>query len=144
MNEHKERALLRFEIGTLSKDEVEDILNTLPADIIFVDKEDIVRYFNRPKERLFAFAKDVIGTKVQQCHSQKSMHMLNKILENFKSGKKDVAELWHQRKDGVMLYVRYFAVRKRDGEYIGTLEFAQDIAKIKKIEGEKRLLDWKD
>jgi len=135
---------LEFETGKLSKREIEAILNTLPIDITFVDKEDTVKYFNKgDKERIFIRTKAVIGRKVQQCHPQKSIHIVNRILDAFKNGKKDVAEFWIQ-KDGRMVHIRYFPVRDKNGEYLGTIEVTQDITNIKKIEGEKRLLDWKD
>jgi hypothetical protein len=135
--------LLRFETGTLSKEEAEAVLNTLPVDITFVDKEDTVKYFNKPEERIFVRTKAVIGRKVQQCHPQKSIHIVNKILDGFKSGKKDTAEFWIQ-KGNRLIHIRYFAVRNKDGRYLGTMEVTQDITDIKKIEGEKRLLNWKD
>lgn len=135
--------LLRFETGTLSKDEIEATLNTLPVDITFVDKEDTVRYFNKSEKRIFVRTKAVIGRKVQQCHPRKSIHIVNKILDSFKNGKKDVAEFWIQ-KDNRLVHIRYFPVRNKDGKYLGTIEVTQDITNLKKIEGEKRLLDWKD
>jgi len=134
---------LRFPTGTLSKDEVEAILDSLPVDVTFVDKEDTVKYFSKSKERIFVRTEAVIGRKVQQCHPQKSVHVVNKILDSFKSGKKDVAEFWVQ-KDNRLIHIRYFAMRNREGKYLGTLEVTQDITDLKKIEGEKRLLDWKD
>jgi len=134
---------LRFETGTLSKDEIEATLNTLPVDITFVDKEDTVRYFNKSEKRIFVRTKAVIGRKVQQCHPRKSIHIVNKILDSFKNGKKDVAEFWIQ-KDNRLVHIRYFPVRNKDGKYLGTIEVTQDITNLKKIEGEKRLLDWKD
>jgi hypothetical protein len=130
---------IHFETGALSKEEVEAILNTLPLDITFVDKDDTVRYFNRSEERIFVRTKAVIGRKVQQCHPQKSIHIVNQILEDFKSGRKDVAEFWINFK-GRLIHIRYFAVRDKNGEYLGCLEVTQDITDIKKIEGEKRLL----
>jgi len=135
--------LLEFETGTLSKDEVEAILNTLPVDITFVDKEDTVKYFSKAERRIFVRTKAVIGRKVQLCHPQKSIHIVNKILEAFKTGKKDVAEFWIQ-KDNRLIHIRYFAVRDKDRKYLGTMEVTQDLTDIKKIEGEKRLLDWKE
>lgn len=131
----------QFETGAFSKDELEALLKTVPVDITFVDKDDYVRYFN--KSEIFMRTKAVIGRKVQQCHPQKSVHIVNKILESFKSGRKDVAEFWIPMK-GKMIHIRYFAVRDRDGKYLGTMEVTQDITDIKGIEGEKRLLDWKD
>jgi len=133
--------LLQFETGALSMDEVEAVLKTLPVDITFVDKDDTVRYFS--KSEIFLRTKAVIGRKVQQCHPQKSIHIVNKILDSFKSGKKDVAEFWIHM-DNRMIHIRYFAVRDKGGKYLGTMEVTQDITGIKKIEGEKRLLDWKD
>lgn len=133
---------MRFETGILSKEEVEAILNTLPVDITFVDEEDTVKYFNKAEKRIFVRTKAVIGRKVQLCHPQKSIHIVNRILEAFKTGEKDVAEFWIQ-KDHRLIHIRYFAVRDKDGKYLGTVEVTQDITDIKKIEGEKRLLDWK-
>jgi len=135
--------LLQFETGMLSKDEVETILNALPVDITFIDKEDTVRYFSKAEKRIFVRTKAVIGRKVQLCHPQKSVHIVNRILESFKKGEKDVAEFWINSKSR-LVYIRYFAVRDKDGKYLGTMEVTQDIADIKKVEGEKRLLDWKD
>jgi len=133
--------LLQFETGTFSREEADAILKTLPFDITFVDKEDTVRYFN--KSEIFLRTKAVLGRKVQQCHPQKSVHIVNRILDSFKSGKKDVAEFWIP-KDDRMIHIRYFAVRDRDRNYLGTMEVTQDITDLKKIDGEKRLLDWKD
>lgn len=129
-----------FETGHLSFEEVEAILNTLPVEITFVDKEDTVRYYNRQKERIFPRTKAVIGRKVQQCHPSKSVHIVNRILEDFKSGQRDVAEFWINR-GGKLIHIRYFPIRGKNGEYLGCIEFTQDITSIKKIEGEKRLLD---
>ena len=131
-----------FETGALSKDEIEAILNALPVDITFVGKDDTVRYFSKTKDRIFVRTKAVIGRKVQQCHPQKSVHIVNRILEALKNGSRDVAEFWINLK-GRLVYIRYLPVRSRDGEYLGVLEVAQDITDIKRIEGEKRLLDWK-
>jgi PAS domain S-box-containing protein len=124
--------------GSVTKEELEAVLNALPVDITFVDKEDTVRYFNQPKERLFPRTKAVIGRKVQQCHPQKSIHLVNQILSDFKAGKRDSAEFWINLKER-KVYIRYFAVRNKAGRYLGTLEATQDITEIKKIEGEKRL-----
>jgi len=132
---------LRFETGALLKDEAEAVLDSLPVDITFVDKEDTVRYFNKLGKRIFMRTKAVVGRKVQQCHPQKSVHIVNKILDSFKSGKKDVAEFWIHVGES-LVHIRYFAVRKKDGKYLGTLEVTQDITDIKNIEGEKRLLEW--
>lgn len=132
---------LQFENGTLSKDEAEAILDTLPIDISFVDANDAVKYFNKAEKRIFVRTKSVIGRKVQLCHPQKSVHIVSKIVESFKAGKKDVAEFWITLNDR-LIHIRYFAVRDKDRKYMGTLEVTQDLTEIKRIEGQKRLLDW--
>ncbi|MDH5267774.1 MAG: PAS domain-containing protein, partial [Candidatus Bathyarchaeota archaeon] len=123
---------LQFETGSLSKEEIEAILDKLPVDISFIDNEDAVKYFNKFGERIFVRPKAVIGRKVQLCHPKKSVHIVNKILESFKTGKKDVAEFWIQM-DNRVINIRYFAVRDKDGKYLGTMEVTQDITDIKKL-----------
>jgi hypothetical protein len=134
---------LEFENGTLSKEEIESILDVLPIDISFVDRNDSVKYFNKAEKRIFVRTKSVIGRKVQSCHPQKSVHIVNKIVEAFKADKKDSAEFWITVA-GRLVQIRYFAVRDKKGKYLGTMEVTQDLTDIKKIEGEKRLLDWKE
>jgi hypothetical protein len=134
---------LRFDTGSLSKEEVEAILDTIPVDISFVDVNDTIKYFNKADKRTFVRTKAVIGRKVQMCHPQKSVHIVNKIVEAFKSGKKDSAEFWISMNNR-MIHIRYFAVRNNQNKYLGTLEVTQDVTDIKKLEGQKRLLDWED
>jgi len=131
--------LVAFKTGNLSYEEIEEVFNTLPVDLTFVDKEDTVRYFSQTKERIFPRTKAVIGLKVQQCHPQKSLHVVNKILEDFKAGRRDVAEFWIHL-DQRLIYIRYFPVRSEKGDYLGCLEVTQDITDVKTIEGEKKLL----
>jgi len=131
---------ITLETGSFTVEELENLLNTLPVDITFVDKNDQVRYFSQTKDRIFVRTKAVIGRKVQQCHPQKSLHIVNQIIEDFRDGKRDFADFWINM-NGRLIYIRYFAVRDKEGRYLGTVEVTQDITDIKKIEGEKRLLD---
>ncbi len=132
-------SMFSFETGNLSFKEIESILNSLPVDLTFVDKEDTVRYFSQTKERIFPRTKAVIGRKVQQCHPQKSIHVVDQILDDFKKGRRDVADFWIKLNERV-IYIRYFPVRDSNDRYLGCLEVTQDITDIKSIEGEKRLL----
>jgi DUF438 domain-containing protein len=68
------------------------------------------------------------------------LHIVNQIIEDFRNGKRDFADFWINM-NGRLIYIRYFAVRDKEGRYLGTVEVTQDITDIKKIEGEKRLLD---
>jgi DUF438 domain-containing protein len=134
------KGMVSFETGNLSKEQIETIFNTLPVDVTFVDKDDTVRYFSQSKDRILPRAKAIIGLKVQQCHPQKSVHVVNRILDDFRSSKKDVAQFWINL-EGKLIHIRYFAVRK-GGDYLGCLEVTQDITDIKKIKGERRLLEY--
>lgn len=127
--------------GSFSTEELEAFLNALPVDITFVDKNDIVRYFNQSKDRIFIRSRAVLGRTVQMCHPQKSIDIVNRILDDFKSGIRDKAEFWIHFQ-GRFIFIRYFPVRDSRGEYLGTLEVTQDITDIKNLEGEKRLLDY--
>ena len=129
-------------IENLAPEIIEAMLNSMPVEISFVDENDQVRYFNKNGDRIFPRPRSVVGKKVQQCHPQKSLHKVTRIIEAFKNGKRNVAEFWINLKDR-QIYIRYFPVRDSRGKYLGTLEVSQDITDIKKIEGEKRLLDWK-
>lgn len=129
-------------IENLKPEVIEAMLDSMPIEISFVDENDEVKYFNKNGDRIFPRPRSIVGKKVQQCHPQKSVHKVLQILEAFKNGKKDAAEFWINLK-GRQIYIRYFPVRDKDGKYLGTLEVSQDITDIKKIEGEKRLLDWK-
>lgn len=135
-------SLLQFETGSLSKEEVEAILDTVPVDVSFIDANDQVRYSNKAEKRVFVRTKSVLGRKVQQCHPQKSIHVVNRIVEAFKAGKKDEAEFWITL-DNRFIHIRFFAVHGKDRKYLGALEVVQDVTDIKKLEGQKRLLDWK-
>jgi len=127
-------------IEKLSHEVIEALLDALPVEITFVDEEDKVRYFSKEGKRIFARSRKIIGMKVQKCHPQKSVHVVNQILEDFRNNRRDSANFWIDLK-GRKIYTRYFAVRDKEGTYVGCLEVTQDITDIQKITGEKRLLD---
>uniref|UniRef100_A0A7V3RG89 DUF438 domain-containing protein n=1 Tax=candidate division WOR-3 bacterium TaxID=2052148 RepID=A0A7V3RG89_UNCW3 len=134
---------IRFPSGGLNLEELLAILNNLPVDLTFVDKDDRVRYFSETKERIFLRPRAVIGRDVRNCHPPQSLDKVEKIINDFKEGKRDVASFWINFK-GRLIYIRYFAIRDSLGRYLGTLEVTQDITEIKKLEGERRLLDEGD
>jgi len=127
-------------LETLSTETLEAIFDTLPVDLTFVDDTDTVRYYSRGEQRIFRRTPAVIGKKVQQCHPQQSIHKVEQVVTDLKSGKRKVTEFWIELK-GRKIYIRYFPVRDKTGKYIGILEVTQDITDLQKITGEKRLLD---
>ena len=125
--------------GFLSVPELSRLLDTLPIDITFVGVDDTVRYFSQGSERVFPRTKAIIGRNVKNCHPPASVHIVEGIIADFKSGKKDHEDFWIKLGDK-FVYIRYFAVRDEAGSYLGVLEVTQDIAPIQAIEGEKRLV----
>jgi len=132
--------MVPLEPGALTLEELTSILNSLPVDISFVDTENRVRYFNETPERIFTRTRAVIGRTVQGCHPDKSLHMVNRILEDFKAARRDSAEFWIPIGEK-MVHIRYFPVRSREGKYLGCLEVTQDIAPLQRLTGQNRLLD---
>ena len=128
-------------IENLNKEQLAGILEALPIEVSFVDENDLVRFWNKHETRIFKRPVSVVGKSVQNCHPKHSVDKVNQLLSDFKSGKKDSAEFWIDLK-GRKVYIRYFAVRDKTGKYLGTLEVTQDITDIKKIEGERRLLEY--
>jgi len=130
-----------LETGQLTVEQIKLLFNHLPVDITFVDENNKVQYFSTPKKRIFPRTKSVIGRDVHNCHPPESVHVVEEIVESFKSGKKDVASFWLNMK-GERLLIQYFAIRDEAGNYKGVAEVSQEITKIQNLQGEKRLLDW--
>jgi len=126
--------------GDLTFSQINLMLTHLPVDITFVDENDTVRYFSETPDRIFKRTPAIIGRKVQNCHPPASVDKVVSIVEDFKSGKRDVAEFWIQM-NSKFIHIRYFAMRDAAGNYRGTLEVSQDITALRQLEGEKRLLD---
>lgn len=132
---------IKLPSGTFSVEELTKVLNTVPVDMTFVDKDDTVRYFTQGKERIFDRNRTILGRKVQYCHPPSSVHIVEKILQDFKSGKQDEANFWIQIK-GQFIYIRYFAMRDENENYLGTLEVSQDLTELRALEGERRILEY--
>jgi DUF438 domain-containing protein len=134
-----------LQTGALTPRQIALMLTHLPVDVTFVDAGDIVRFYSDSKERLFKRTPGVIGRSVLKCHPADSVHRVKRILDDFRSGTRDTAEFWIQMKAGApepgFIHIRYFAVRDSGGAYQGTIEVTQDVTAIRKLEGERRLLD---
>ncbi len=131
---------LPLSTGALSLEQINMLLMNLPVDVTFVDENDEVRFFSQTKERIFTRTAAIIGRKVQKCHPPQSVHVVQKIVDDFRAGKRDMAEFWIQM-GSKFIHIRYFALRDVDGSYKGTLEVSQDVTGIRALEGERRLLD---
>lgn len=133
------KGLVTLSTGSFTIQELACVLNTLPIDITFVGKDDTVRYFSQSNERIFPRTTSVLGRDVSNCHPPASVHIVEKLVEDFKNGTKASEDFWI-RMGNKFILIRYFAVRDDRGEYMGVLEVTQNIAPIQEITGEKRLL----
>ena len=131
--------IVKLPSGEFGIEELTCMLNTLPMDITFVNKDDEVKYFSEGKERAFPRTRSIIGRNVSNCHPPSSVHIVEKIVEDFKQGLKDQEDFWIKMGNKYIL-IRYYAVRNEKGEYLGVLEVTQDINPIQEISGEKRLV----
>ena len=132
--------LLSLATGALTREQVNLMLTHLQVDVTFVDENDRVRYFTQGRERIFDRSAAIIGREVTKCHPPQSVHKVQVILDDFKSGKRDLAEFWIQA-GGNFIHIRYFALHDAQGAYRGCIEVSQDITHIRALEGEQRLLD---
>ncbi len=130
---------ISFDSGVLLPEEINCLLNTLPLDITFVDKDGAVKYFSQGKERIFPRTKAIIGRQVKNCHPPASVHIVEKIVEDLRAGRKDHEDFWI-RMGGQFVYIRYYAVRNEKNEFLGVMEVTQNIKPIQEITGEKRLM----
>lgn len=129
--------------GVLAITDILPLLNTLPVDLTFVGADDTVKYFSEGKDRIFARPRAIVGRKVQNCHPPQSVDVVERILDSFKNGSRDSYEFWLEL-GGRFIHIRYFALRDGKRKYLGTLEVSQDVTHIRKLEGQKRLLDERD
>jgi DUF438 domain-containing protein len=138
-----ENGSIQLPSGSFTASEIMAILNTVPFDMTFVDKEDKVKYFTQGKERIFARSRSIINRDVRLCHPPGSVHIIEKILDDFKTGRASHAPFWIQMQ-GKFIHIEYFALRGEKGEYLGTLEVSQDLTQARQLEGEQRILSYSD
>lgn len=138
-----QNGVIQLPSGSFNAQEIMSILNSVPFDMTFVDKDDKVKYFTQGKERIFTRNRSIINRDVRLCHPPGSVHIIEKILDDFKSGKASHAPFWIQMR-GKFIHIEYFALRGEAGEYLGTLEVSQDLTELRSLEGEQRILSYTD
>ncbi len=133
-------------IGKPNEEELDAILETLPIEFSVLDKDDKVLAWNRHETRIFKRPEAALGRNVRNCHPEKSLSKVEKIISEMKEGKRDMAQFYidlpiGKNKEKNKVLIQYFALRNKKGEYIGCLEASQNITPIQEISGQKRLLD---
>jgi hypothetical protein len=130
---------LPLNVGEMTVKQLDRMLLALPVELTFVDENDTVRYFSGHEEQVFPRPRASIGRKVQNCHPPKSIHLVNRIIEQMRAGERETAQFWLDDFRGRFVFIRYDAVRDEDGTYLGCLEAVQDVTEIRKLEGSRRL-----
>jgi len=137
----KESEQIQLPSGSFTNEELLSILNTLPVDMTFVDRNDKVKYFSQGAERIFQRNRAILNRDVRMCHPPSSVHIVDQIVDDFRSGREDSAPFWIE-KGGQFIHIEYFALRNERGEYLGTLEVSQNLTKKRALEGEQRILSY--
>ncbi len=130
-------------IGKLDPEMLEALLETLPVEFSVVDANDKVVAWNKHETRVFKRPEAVLGRDVRNCHPSHSLSKVEQILNEMKAGTRNKARFWIDfgpQKDQKLL-IEYYALRDKNGKYLGCLEVTQNITEIQKLTGEKRLLD---
>jgi PAS domain S-box-containing protein len=131
-------------IGKIPDDVLKSLIETIPIEFSILDKDDNVMAWNKHETRIFKRPESVLGMNVRNCHPKKSLEKVERIINEMKDGKRNMAEFYIDLalKDGVhKILIRYFALRDEKKNYLGCLEATQDITHIQSLNGEKRLLD---
>lgn len=133
---------IKLSSGSFDMKEIEALFVTLPVDITFVDKDDKVKFFSHSPNRVFERNRSIIGRDVRMCHPPHSVHIVEQIIEDFKTGKENKAAFWISNFKGRFVHIDYTALRGQDGEYLGVIEITQDITDLRNLEGDQRLLSY--
>ena len=139
--EQKDDGLIHLKSGSFTKEELNAILNTLPIDMTFVDRNDKVKYFSQGKERIFQRNRAILNRDVLLCHPPSSAGIVEKILDDFSNNLEEQAPFWIQMGDK-FIHIEYFALKDENGKYLGTLEVSQDLSEKRKLKGEQRILSY--
>lgn len=127
--------------GKLTLEQINLLFRHLPVDLSYVDENELIRFYSDTPHRIFPRSANVIGREVKNCHPAKSVHVVEEIVEKFRSGEQNQAEFWIN-KPGLFIYVIYTAVRDENGKFRGVLEMMQDCTHIRELEGSRTLLTW--
>jgi DUF438 domain-containing protein len=141
--EAAERGRIQLPSGSFTVVELTAILNAIPFDLTFVDRDDTVRYFTQGRERIFSRSRAILGRKVQYCHPPASVKIVEQILSDFHSGLHERAAFWITLQ-GRFVHIEYFALRDAAGDYLGCLEVSQDLTEKRALTGDQRLLSYSD
>jgi PAS domain S-box-containing protein len=127
-------------IENLSKEQIESMFNALPFQMLFIDENDLIQFWNDSPARLTqAPSEDIVGKDVRDCHKEESLPMLEKFISDLKSGKADEAEFWVGIEGTEFKALnRFFAIRDKEGKYLGMMEYLLNFSYLDVIAEQKK------
>ena len=129
-----------FGNGYLSVEQANLILNHLPLEISFVNKDDIFQYFNNntvPEKMVFKRTPSQIGRNVELFHPPKVLDKVKKVFKLLRSGERDKVVMWFKsEKMEKFIHITYAAIRDENGDFQGVLEYVQDIQEFLDIDSD--------
>ncbi|MFA6361126.1 MAG: DUF438 domain-containing protein [Dysgonamonadaceae bacterium] len=140
--QYVESGAIQLSSGSFDIKQLEALFLHIPIDITFVDADDKVAFFSHSPNRVFERNRSIIGRDVRMCHPPGSVHIVEQIIDDFKSGKENKAVFWMSNFMGRFIYIEYSAVRDKENNYLGVVEVTQDITQMRKLEGDQRLLSY--
>jgi PAS domain S-box-containing protein len=135
-------------IDRMNEKMIKALYETVPLEITIIDDNDEVVGWNKHDARRFKRPLTSLGLNFRNCHPEESLPMVEKIIEEMRENTRDVARFWIDIKVGEKgekhkMLIEFYALRDEQGKYIGCMECTQDVESIRKLEGERRLLDEK-
>jgi len=134
---NQEDKSIKLSTGSFTIEELEAVFSALPAEVSFVDKDDIVKFFSSKPDRLFLRGKGALGRDLHLCHPPRFQAVMENIIRDFKSGKEDRALFWRSSHKDKFISIEYIALRNAENEYLGTLEVVQDITEMRTLCGDQ-------
>ena len=130
----------------LSPEMVKALIETMPAELTVIDANDEVAGWNKHETRLFRRPMTAMGMNFRQCHPEKSLAMVERLIGEMKAGTRDKATFWIDMEVAAgepkhKIFIEFYALRDDKGKYIGCMEFTQDVQAIRELQGQKRLMD---
>ena len=130
----------------LNAEMLKAMLEAMPAELTVIDANDEVAGWNKHESRLFRRPMSAMGMNFRQCHPEKSLVMVERLIAEMKAGDRDKAAFWIdlevvKGEPRHKIFIEFHALRDDKGKYIGCMEFTQDVQAIRELQGQKRLMD---
>jgi len=134
-------------LDSMNDEIVKAMYETLPVEITVIDENDRVIGWNRHDDRLFYRPETSMGVDFRECHPAESLHLVERIVSEMKSGARNEARFWidltvdKTTGERHKVAIEFRALRDLKGRYLGCMECTTDVEWYRGLEGEHRLLD---